>query len=197
MFEDGVHAYFTSLTEPTSFTIRSLENPSEFFEITFPPHTSCSLVHTKHTLCGLLSKYVEKRASCYLRPDIPTQAAFDSFLYQSDMNQPNLRPLLPISISTTGDHPISVTGCRQLQEALAPKNDLLKELRPLVANKWPILFIVPEEVEAGFLKQSFKVPERTPDHEKEDMVNVWLKKTSQYVLAFPQKMAMQGGARPF
>jgi hypothetical protein len=56
MFEDGVQAFLTSLAEPTSFTIRSLEDPpSESFQITFPPHTSCSFFHGKHAVGGLLS----------------------------------------------------------------------------------------------------------------------------------------------
>jgi hypothetical protein len=108
------------------------------------------------------------------------------------MNQP-FKPLLLVQISTTGEHLISVTGCSNLQKDLLLKNRHLKLLRPSTTCLWVIVFIVPDDVEPGFLKQGFKVSKSTPDHEKQSKINNWLRKTTQYVLSFPVKKAMQGG----
>jgi hypothetical protein len=95
------------------------------------------------------------------------------------MFQPGCQPLIGFQITTTRDHHISVKGLAAIQACLKPKVPELNALRPTTKTKWIILFVVPDDMAASFVKQQFKEAAH------------WGLKTTQYVLGLSEREVMR------
>jgi hypothetical protein len=172
LFENKVHQFFRSITEPRRFTIFSLENRSINFNIEFSSRTRfCNFGATQH-FSGQLATAVNDGESCYLKPVSPVFPTFNSFLYQHGMSRAGYRSLMGLQVTCGKVHPISVKGLVETQKTLKRNS----ALRPIPTEKWIILFVVPETMTASFELQRFK------DSEKDAH---WAEKTTQYVLGLP------------
>jgi hypothetical protein len=182
MFENKVHKFFRSITEPRIFTICSLENRSTTFDIEFSSRMTHHTFGAGQRFAGQLTSSIAGRKSCYLRPLSPIFPTFDSFLYQHEFSQPSCQPLIGFQITAAHDHPISVKGLAAVQTCLTPNIPELKALRPAITAKWIILFVVPEPMMASFVQQRFKDAEKCAH---------WQQKTTQYVLGLPEEEVMR------
>ncbi|KAM6494870.1 hypothetical protein JOM56_009493 [Amanita muscaria] len=178
MFETKVHPFFRNITKPRTFIIHSLDDPSTTFDITFSSDTKYLTFGPIHRFSGQLASSVEKNKSCYLKPLSPVFPTFDSFLYRYGIPQSGCSPLIGLQVTTAAKHAISIKGLEKVQKSLNPQNTHLDPLRPSKANKWIILFVVPDTRGASFRKQKIKGAEK---------VGHWNEKTSQYVLALPEE----------
>jgi hypothetical protein len=118
-----------------------------------------------------LKTAVEKKTPLHLVPFSHNFPAVDSILY--DPNE----GLTCIQITINKAHPILVSGLRRIQGWLGrDRRDAqlagLRELRPSTEQPWHFIFIVPEEMEAGFELQLLGG----------DKTGAWAKKVHQYVL---------------
>jgi hypothetical protein len=99
LFKIKVHKFFQSITEPRSFTIRSIDNPSATFDI----ELSSTIVHhafgAGQAFAGHLTTSVRNQESCYLKPLSPIFPTFDSFLYQHEISQPGCRSLIGLQVT--------------------------------------------------------------------------------------------------
>lgn len=181
MFEYKVHKFFRSITKPRRFTICSLANRATTFDIEFSSKTKHLTFGATQYFAGQLASSITDSTSCYLRPLSPIFPTFDSFLYQCTMSQPGYQPLIGLQVTGARDHPISSKGLEEIQTCLKPKIPDLKALRPTVAAKWIILFVVPESMMASFVSQS--ITAKKSGH--------WEQKTAQFVLGLPEEEVMK------
>ena len=177
MFEKKVHRFFRSINQPKSFTIRSLDNRSTTFNITFSSETVHHTFSTLQRLAGELVLSANRCTSCYLVPESPVFATFDSFLYQHNVSQHDCSSLIGFQITTASKHPISMKGLADVQKCLNRQFPELKALRPTKATKWIILFVVPESVAGSFVRQGFEGAKKGD----------WSVKTTQYILGLPEE----------
>ena len=82
LFENKVHQFFQSITEPRRFTIFSLEDRSINFEVEFSAETRHEKFGAIQHFSGQLATAVNNGHSCYLRPISPVFPSFDSFLLE-------------------------------------------------------------------------------------------------------------------
>ena len=94
---------------------------------------------------------VVNHATSPLSPIFPTPSRTNM-----EMFQPGCQPLIGFRITTARDHRISVKDLAAIQACLKPKIPELKTLRPTTEAKWIILFVVPDDMAASFVKQQFK-----------------------------------------
>jgi hypothetical protein len=181
MFEHKVHKFFRSIAEPRRFTIRSLVNRTTTFDIEFSSKTKHLTFGATQHFAGQLASSITDFTSCYLRPLSPIFPTFDSFLYQCTMSQPGYQPLIGLQVTAACDHPINIKGLTEIQTSLKYKIPVLKALRPTVAAKWIILFVVPEPMMASFVLQS--ITGKKYGH--------WEQKTAQFVLGLSEKEVMK------
>ena len=181
MFENKVHKFFRSITEPRMFNIHSLANRATTFDIEFSSKTKHLTFGATQYFTSQLASSITDCTSCYLRPLSPIFPTFDSFLYQCTMSQPGYQPLIGLQITTGRDHPISIKSLTEIQLCLKLKIPDLKALRPTVAAKWIILFVVPESMMASFGLQS--ITAKKYGH--------WEQKTAQFVLGLPEEEVMK------
>ena len=182
MFETKAHKFFQSITEPRSFTIRSIDNPSATFDIKFSSTVAHHTFGAEQVFAGRLTSSVRNGGSCYLRPLSPVFPSFDSFLYQHEMPQSGCQPLIALQITTAATHPISIRGLARIQASLKPQVSELANLRPTTATKLIILFVVPDSMAASFVKQNIE------DAKK---VAHWDPKTVQYVVGLSEREVMR------
>jgi len=170
LFENKVHRFFQSITEPRRFTIFSLEDRSINFDVEFSSETRHWNFGAIQHFSGQLATAVNDGHSCYLRPISPVFPSFDSFLYQHEISRPGYRSLIPIQVTGSRDHPISLKGLADTQKSLKHR------VPELNAGKWIILFVVPETMMASFVAQRF-IDSTKYAH--------WEEKTTQYILGLP------------
>lgn len=179
LFKIKIHKFFQSITEPRSFTIRSLDNSSRTFDIEF----SSSIVHhafgAEQAFADHLMTSVRNQESCYLKSLSPIFPTFDSFLYQHKMSQSGCQPLIGLQVTTNAAHPISTMGLANIQACLKRQVPELSDLQPTKDTKWIILFVVPDSTAASFVKQIIK-----------DATH-WGPKTTQYVLGLPVREVLR------
>jgi len=169
MWETEVHKFFGSITQPKSFYIRSLNDHLTSFDIEFSYSTSCQNFRTEQNFAGQLASFAKNEKSLSCGP----------FL---GISQPGCQPLIDFQITDVHGHPITIKCYADVQECLKLKVPKLKSLRPTMARKWIIPFVVPESKVASFVKQQSK------DAEK---VGHWDSKTTQYVLGLPVHEVMR------
>jgi|SRR5712671_885418 len=86
----------------------------------------------------------------HLIPLAPNFPAVDSILY--DPNDKSA-VLTCIQITINNDHPIVVSGLKDIQSWLDPKNSSLGELRPRKNKPWRFVFVVPSHMAPTFKLQ--------------------------------------------
>jgi hypothetical protein len=182
LWETKVHKFFSSITRPKNFHILSLNDRSTSFDIELSSSTVRQNFESVQNFAGLLASFVKNEQSCYLKLLSPTFPTFDSFLYQHGMSQPGCQPLIGLQITDACDHPISIKGLADIETSLKPKVPELRSLRPTVARKWIILFVVPEPMATSFVEQRFKDAKKSAN---------WGVKTTQYVLGLPEQEVMR------
>jgi hypothetical protein len=182
MFVTKAHKFFQSITEPRSFTIRSIDNPSTTFDIEFSSTIAHHTFGADQALAGHLMSSIKNGESCYLRPLSAVSPSFDSFLYQHKMPRFGCQPLIALQMTTAATHPISIKGLARIQVSLKPEVPELNKLRPTTATKLIILFVVPDPIAASFVKQNIKNAKK---------VAHWGPKTTQYVLGLPVREVMR------
>jgi len=174
LWERQVHKYFRSLRDPTAFTICSLDNRTNSMTIEFSPATLHRDIGPIQTFEGELTSSIRGGKSCYLKPISKNFASIDAVLYEHGVVRPGLQPFLGAQMTDAATHPTSIKGLALIQKSLKLNVPELKALRPSSTKKWILLFIVPESMEASFVRQNFKDPEGGGSH--------WASKTAQYVL---------------
>ena len=182
MFERKVHKFFQSITQPKSFTIWSLDNRSTTFNITFSSETTHDTFSALHGLAGQLVSSAKSSTSCYLVPQSPVFATFDSFLYQHNVSQHDCSSLIGLQITTASKHPISIKGLADVEKCLNRQVPQLKALRPTKATKLIILFVVPESAAGSFVRQGLEGAKKVGD---------WPMKTTQYILGLPEEEVLK------
>jgi hypothetical protein len=180
LFEIKVHKFFQSITEPRSFTIRSIDNPSTSFHIEF----SSTIVHrafgSEQVFSGHLTTSVRNQEPCYLKPLSAVFPPFDSFLYQPELSQSDCQPLIGLQVTTDAARPISIKDLASIRVCL--KRQILKHLRPTTGRKWIILFVVPVPMAASFIKQNIKDASKVAHSSS---------KITQYVLELPEEEVLR------
>ncbi|KAK2459845.1 hypothetical protein APHAL10511_008166 [Amanita phalloides] len=175
-FETYFHRFVKT---PRIFTIKSLDKRSVTLDIHFPANTNHLIFDDlKHCFSDRLASSVASKTSLYLRPQSPVFPSFDSFLYQPTISQVGFSPLIALQVTTAADHPINIKGLKEVQMSLKPKVSQLKYLRPTTKRRMIILFVVPNTLEANFMKQRISAKKGETD---------WYKKTAQYILTIPEK----------
>jgi len=181
IWQNRVHKYFCSLPTMTQFSIYPLGDS------TANPLTIEFISDTKHTdfarfqdFGGLLTSSVMDQRSCYLRPLSKTFATFDSFLYQPGFHPSNFQPLICFQITDALKHDIHLSGLQGTQTACRATIPELKALRPSVAKKWIIVFVMPTNMGSAFGLQKIV---------KES--SVWMSKTAQYHLELSPEAVMR------
>lgn len=187
IFESKVHWFFSSITEPRSFRMYSLDDGSISFDIVLSSDLFRKSFGRVQSFAGHLSSSIKDQQSCYLTPLSPILATFDSFLYQHGTTLPGYQPLIGFQISTAREHPISVKGLVVIQRSLNRRVPELCALRPTKTAKWIILFVVPEPMAASFVKQPFKDSSQSVH---------WGLKTAQFVLELPESEVLRTRISP-
>jgi hypothetical protein len=186
IFEDAVHAYFKSITKPTVFSLRSLNN-KESIQITFSPDISFETFSTMRMFSALLTTAVEQERSCYLQPDVPNHESFDAYLYLHDVGTSGC--LFFIQVSRSGRNSIAISGCKKVQLALTIRSSIAK-FRSTKNHPWPIVFAESQDIAASFRHPQTFRPPRTSEEDKENEIKTWVPKTTQYVLEIPVMNSM-------
>lgn len=178
IFESYFHRYLRYLKDSRTFIIKPLDNRAATPEITFTVNKDSHHSFTDlKKLSEQLKSTVKNNTSCYFRPDSPVFPTFDSFLYQPEISDHGLSPLIALQVTTAASHGIKIKGLKELQSSLNLRNTFLKNLRPTNNRKIIILFLVPDDLEKTFGMQ--KITGKGAE--------VWYKKTVQYVLGIPEK----------
>lgn len=182
LFEFKVHKFLQSITEPRSFSIRSLDDPSITFNIEFSSNIVFRTFGADQFFTGHLITSVKNQESCYLKPLSPVFPTFDAFLYQHTLVRPGYQPFMGVQVTNARSPSVSIKGLEGTQRALKKYIPELKDLRPIKAKKWIILFIVPEPMAVSFQKQILKDSAKV-DH--------WDSKTAQFVLGLPEQEVLR------
>jgi hypothetical protein len=125
------------------------------------------------TFQGLLASAVGQDVLCYMKPVAKNFVTIDSVLFTHDFTEPGILPLISVQITDALKHPCKVWGFKTLQTSLKSQIPQLASLRPSVAKKWILVFIVPSPMASSFTKQIFDdVATKT----------IWDSKVVQYVL---------------
>ena len=175
-------AIFQSITEPRSFSIRSLDDPSIMFDIELSSAVVCHTFGSEEVFAGHLATSVRNQESCHLKPLSPIFPTFNSFLYQYTMSQSGYHPFMGIQVTDAASHSVSVQGLIGAQKSLKRRIPELNDLRPTTAKKWIILFVVPDSMAASFEKQIIKDADKVGD---------WDSKIAQYVLGLPEQEVLR------
>ena len=182
LFEYKAHIFLQFITEPRSFTIRSLDNPSIMLVI----ESSSAVVHqsfgSEQFFGGYLTMSIKNQESCHLKPLSPIYPTFDAFLYQHTMTQSGYQPFIGLQMTNAASHSLGIKGLEATQKSLKKQIPELNSLRPGTAKKWIILFVVPEPMAVSFQKQSIT------DAAK---MGHWYAKTAQYVLGLPEQEVLK------
>jgi hypothetical protein len=173
MWEHQVHKYLRSDSKPTSFTAFYLDDRKKTVQISFPPSMQHKDFGDVQTFQGLLASAVGQDVSCYMKPVAKNFATIDSVLFAHDFTEPGILPLISVQITDALKHPCKVRAFKTLQTSLKSQIPQLASLRPSVAKKWILVFIVPSPMASSFTKQTFDdVATKT----------IWDSKVVQYVL---------------
>ena len=182
LFKFKVDKFFQSITEPRSFSIRSLDDPTMMFDIELSSAVVCHTFGSEEVFAGHLATSVRNQESCHLKPLSPIFPTFNSFLYQHTMSQSGYHPFMGIQVTDAASHSVSVQGLIGAQKSLKRRIPELNDLRPTTAKKWIILFVVPDSMATSFEKQIIKDADKVGD---------WDSKIAQYVLGLPEQEVLR------
>ena len=181
LWENRVHKYLRSLSTATQFRIHSLaDRTANPLTIEFSSDVMHASFARFKELGGILTTSVQDQKSCYLRPLSKSSATFDSILYQPRFNSSEFQPLICFHITEAEQHDIKLSSLQGTQTACKMTIPELSSLRPSVARKWIIVFVVPENMGRTFGLQKIL---------KESQV--WSSKTAQYILELSPETVMQ------
>ncbi|KAF8257274.1 hypothetical protein EI94DRAFT_1692741 [Lactarius quietus] len=176
LLEMQVLRYLDHISTKKMFTIRRLanSNPDEMQWIYPGPtkHVNFDL-STAH---GQIEEAIRLQLACHLVPLAPNFPAVDSIIYD-----PNDKVLTCIQITRNVDHPIAISGLRDIQSWLKLCTASAK-LRPSKVTPWCFLFVVPEAKASTFKPQTFK-----GDTDKGE----WAGKVDQYVLGLKDQIIFE------
>jgi hypothetical protein len=177
IWEWQVHKYFRSITSPTVFQAHSLDNRVDRIVFSLSDAMQHKDFGPIQAFQGELASCVRIKKPCYLKPISKTFAAIDSIFYLPDFATRGLRPIIACQMTDSSIHHINRLGLATLQRSFKTGVPELNCLRPLVNDKWILLFIVPAPTGSAFTKQSY-VGSGT---------KTWGTKVAQYVLELDPK----------
>ena len=180
MFETSLHLY---LKTPRVYIIKSLDDRRTTLDIYLTSNTVHAAFVAMKDFSRQLASSVKDNRSCYLKSSSPVFPSFDSFLYQPILSQSlGFSALISLQVTTAADHAISIKGLEKIQQSLKLKVPELKGLRPTMARKMIILFVVPDTLGAAFVKQRIKDAGKA---------GCWHEKTAQYILELPEEAVLR------
>ena len=165
IFERQVLKYLDRIGAEITFPIRGLA-ASEEEKWTYPGRVKRYTFLEDSDFIEQMKTAVQNQTPLHLVPTARNFAAVDSILY--DPNE----GITCIQITINEDHAITVSGLQRIQGWLGRDRRDLHGLRPAPEKPWRFIFIVPEEMEAGFGLQLLGG----------DETGIWARKVHQSVL---------------
>jgi len=176
LLEMQVLRYLDRISTKKTFTIRRLANSNPDETQWIYPGPTNRVEYDLSTARGLIEEAIRRQLAYHLVPSAPNFPAVDSIIYD-----PNDKVLTCIQITRNVDHPIAVSGLRDIQSWLKLRTASAK-LRPSKATPWRFLFVVPEAKASNFKPQTFK-----GDTDKGE----WAGKVDQYVLGLKDQIIFE------
>ncbi|KAF8259787.1 hypothetical protein EI94DRAFT_1690300 [Lactarius quietus] len=176
LLEMQVLRYLDRISTKKTFTIRRLANSNPDETQWIYPGPTNRVEYDLSTARGLIEEAIRRQLAYHLVPSAPNFPAVDSIIYD-----PNDKVLTCIQITRNVDHPIAVSGLRDIQSWLKLRTASAK-LRPSKATLWRFLFVVPEAKASKFKPQTFK-----GDTDKGE----WAGKVDQYVLGLKDQIIFE------